>query len=86
MNLKNILKPLTALVLFLLTSGFLVGFSNGNSVVIDAGHGGEDNGAVSGDYLEKEWNLDTSRACANELVKYGVYVYETRTDDTYVSL
>ena len=66
MNLKNILKPLTALVLFLLTSGFLVGFSNGNSVVIDAGHGGEDNGAVSGDYLEKEWNLDTSRACANE--------------------
>ena len=86
MNLKNILKPLTALVLFLLTSGCLVGFSNGNSVVIDAGHGGEDNGAVSGDYLEKEWNLDTSRACANELVKYGVYVYETRTDDTYVSL
>ena len=85
MNLSN-LKMLTALVLFLLTSVCLVGFSNNNSVVIDAGHGGEDNGAVSGDYLEKEWNLDTSRACANELVKYGVYVYETRTDDTYVSL
>ena len=85
MNLSN-LKILTALVLFLLTSVCLVGFSNNNSVVIDAGHGGEDNGAVSGDYLEKEWNLDTSRACANELVRYGVYVYETRTDDTYISL
>lgn len=86
MNLRNILKPLTTLVLFLLSSVCLVGFSNSNSVVIDAGHGGEDSGAVSGDYLEKEWNLDTSRACANELVKYGIRVYETRTDDIYVSL
>lgn len=71
--------------LFISATLFLVGFSNG-SVVIDAGHGGSDSGAVSDDYIEKEWNLDTSRACANELVKYGVYVYETRTDDVYISL
>lgn len=71
--------------LFLSATLFLVGFSNGN-VVIDAGHGGSDSGAVSDGYIEKEWNLDTARACANELVKYGVYVYETRTDDVYISL
>ena len=73
-------------IMFFISTLCLVGFSNSNSVVIDAGHGGEDSGAVSGDYVEKEWNLDTARACANELVKYGVYVYETRNDDTYISL
>ena len=73
-------------IVFFISTLCLVGFSNSNSVVIDAGHGGEDSGAVSGDYVEKEWNLDTARACANELVKYGVYVYETRSDDTYISL
>lgn len=73
-------------IMFFISTLCLVGFSNSNSVVIDAGHGGEDSGAVNGDYVEKEWNLDTARACANELVKYGVYVYETRNDDTYISL
>ena len=72
-------------IVFFISTLCLVGFSNSNSVVIDAGHGGEDSGAVSDDYVEKEWNLDTARACANELVKYGVYVYETRNDDTYIS-
>lgn len=87
MNLKRILNvPLTAFFLFLSASVCLVGFSNNNSVVIDAGHGGEDSGAVSDGYIEKEWNLDTARACANELVENGVYVYETRTDDVFVSL
>ena len=73
-------------IVFFISTLCLVGFSNSNSVVIDAGHGGEDSGAVSGDYVEKEWNLDTARACANDLVKYGVYVYETRSYDTYISL
>lgn len=56
------------------------------SVHIDAGHGGSETGAVSDGILEKEWNLDTARACAKELKKYGVYVYETRNNDTFVSI
>ena len=82
----SIIKKLLFIIMFFTSALCLVGFSNSNSVVIDAGHGGEDSGAVSSDYVEKEWNLDTARACANELVKYGVYVYETRSDDTYISL
>ena len=35
-------------------------------VVIDAGHGGSDGGASGNGILEKEWNLDTARACAKD--------------------
>ena len=87
MSLKH--RPLSYFTIFLflfLSCSICCAFSTSNSVVVDAGHGGTDSGAVGDNYLEKDWNLDTARACANELVRYGVYVYETRTDDTYISL
>ena len=87
MSLKH--RPLSYFTIFLflfLSCSICCAFSTSNSVVVDAGHGGTDSGAVGDNYLEKDWNLDTARACANELVRYGIYVYETRTDDTYISL
>ena len=84
--MRNLFKIIITFLYVFIAAMMCCAFSNTSSVVIDAGHGGSDTGAVSDGYFEKEWNLDTARACANELVKYGVYVYETRTDDTYITL
>ena len=51
-------------------------------------NGGADSGAVSqdGQYLEKVWNLQTTKACKETLEKYGVEVIMTREDDMFLSL
>lgn len=55
-------------------------------VVIDAGHGGEDGGAVNDDgVLEKNINLEIAKD-ASELLKFlGYKVIMTRTEDTALS-
>lgn len=64
----------------------------GPIVVIDAGHGGSDPGAIGYDseenplLYEKNVNLNVSRQVYNLLKTNGVNVYMTRTDDKYVSL
>ena len=57
-------------------------------VVLDAGHGGADSGAISldGEYLEKVWNLQTTKSCKETLEKYGIDVVMTREDDIFLSL
>lgn len=56
-------------------------------VVIDAGHGGHDTGAVSPHGLpEKDANLRLANAVRNELKKRGYTVVMTREDDTFVEL
>lgn len=56
-------------------------------VVIDAGHGGSDYGAVANKLQEKTITLKIARYCKAELEKYeGVKVYLTRTDDSYLGL
>lgn len=60
-------------------------------VVIDAGHGGYDGGTQATyngvTYSEKNLNLKIALACRDELQKYyGVEVYMTRSDDTFVKL
>lgn len=50
-------------------------------ILIDPGHGGEDGGAVSGDVLEKEINLDISHDTANLFTFFGFDVSMTRTTD-----
>ena len=51
-------------------------------IVIDAGHGGEDSGAigVNGE-LEKDINLQISMMIGDALTQRGYTVYYTRTDD-----
>ncbi len=52
------------------------------TVIIDAGHGGEDGGASGkGGSLEKELNLDIATKIANMLRASGIKVIMTRTED-----
>lgn len=52
-------------------------------VVMDAGHGGSDPGAVSDGRREKDDNLALALAVGSILAENGVDVIYTRTDDTY---
>lgn len=57
------------------------------TVVIDAGHGGQELGAVGvSGVLEKDITLALSRATARELRARGFEVVETRTEDLHLSL
>lgn len=87
-------KPFTILILvilFLVATG-TVAVANkplaGVKVVVDAGHGGWDPGAVGVNGLtEKQVNLQVAKALRNCLIEYGgADVIMTRTDDSYVSL
>lgn len=55
-------------------------------VVIDAGHGGKETGAIYGGVYEKNLNLDIAKRLNNLLKAQGVKTYMTRTDDRYVGL
>ncbi len=55
-------------------------------VVIDAGHGGKDPGAMAHGYQEKTIALNIATKLASELKKQGVDVRMTRTGDTYPTL
>ncbi|MBQ6517052.1 N-acetylmuramoyl-L-alanine amidase [bacterium] len=59
---------------------------NGNVVVLDAGHGGSDYGAIRDNVNEKDINLDVTMRVASILSKKGYDVHLVRDDDTYVSL
>ena len=59
-----------------------------DTVVLDAGHGGEDEGAVSASLglYEKDLVLDVSKRLASELRERRLEVVLTRDSDRYVSL
>lgn len=57
---------------------------NGNTqkrVVVDAGHGGSDPGAVNGNFKEKDFNLASANYIYNRLNELGVPVSITRNTD-----
>ncbi|WP_282941269.1 N-acetylmuramoyl-L-alanine amidase [Paenibacillus sp. RC67] len=56
-------------------------------IVVDAGHGGSDPGAIGVNGLyEKTVNLDIAQKLRGFLIQQGYEVSMTRTDDTYISL
>ncbi len=55
-------------------------------VVLDAGHGGSDYGAIRDGINEKDITLDITQRVASLLKSKGYKVALTRSDDTYVSL
>lgn len=55
-------------------------------IVIDAGHGGTDYGAIRNGINEKDITLDVSKRVEALLKKQGYQVTMTRTNDIYVSL
>ncbi len=58
-----------------------------NSVILDAGHGGKDPGAIGRRGLkEKDIVLDVVKRLARILEKSGVKVYQTRSKDIFIPL
>lgn len=51
-------------------------------VIIDAGHGGTDPGASSGDIIEKDYTLRISNYMYDRFNELGIPVVRTRSDDT----
>lgn len=78
---------LIAILLVGCASPYRQGAGKFNTVVVDAGHGGYNNGgrSVSG-YPEKVLALDTSRRLAAVLRSKGFRVIETRTRDVFIPL
>jgi len=59
---------------------------NKELIVIDAGHGGHDTGAVSGGKREKDLVLQVAKRLGRELKKRGYPVYLTRRSDKFLKL
>lgn len=57
-----------------------------HTVVIDAGHGGKDPGAVGAGVLEKELTLDLARRLDRKLAGAGMRTVMTRSDDRFLPL
>jgi N-acetylmuramoyl-L-alanine amidase len=55
-------------------------------VVLDAGHGGDDPGAMRGGIVEKDLNLALVQMVAECLKARGVQVILTRSDNTFIKL
>ncbi|MDR2046745.1 MAG: N-acetylmuramoyl-L-alanine amidase [Clostridiales bacterium] len=56
------------------------------TIVLDAGHGGYDYGAVNGSQYEKDDNLKMARLVAAELERQGERVVMTRDSDVFIPL
>ena len=54
-------------------------------IVVDAGHGGEDPGAISGNLREKDYNLRAANYMYNRFKELGVPVVITRDSDVTLS-
>lgn len=51
-------------------------------VIVDAGHGGSDPGAINGNIYEKDFNLQSAQYIYNRLRELGIPAELTRTGDT----
>jgi N-acetylmuramoyl-L-alanine amidase len=59
----------------------------GKKIVVDAGHGGKDSGAIGpSGLMEKAVNLGTALLLKQELEKYGAIVRLTRSTDVFLEL
>ena len=56
------------------------------TVIIDAGHGGKDSGAVHGDYREKDQTLGIAKRLQVKLAEKNIHSILTRDKDEYIPL
>ncbi len=57
-----------------------------NSICIDPGHGGSEPGAINGDLIEKNVNLEVAKMLRDKLLDSGSYtVFMTRDTDVYLT-
>ncbi len=73
-------------MLFAIMAGSLTSTLGAPTVVIDAGHGAYDPGAVSGGVMEKHLAFDTARRLERFLDKRGVRTVMTRDRDRFIPL
>ncbi|GAA0437740.1 hypothetical protein GCM10008983_13320 [Lentibacillus halophilus] len=60
---------------------------NGSTIVLDAGHGGRDTGAIAGtNVLEKDLTMNTVNLVAEKLRQAGASVALTRSNDAFIPL
>jgi N-acetylmuramoyl-L-alanine amidase len=55
-------------------------------VIVDAGHGGQDGGAVAGGVIEKALSLTLAKQVRDHLIKAGLRVRMTREKDRFLEL
>lgn len=55
-------------------------------VWLDAGHGGSDSGAISGNNIESKMNMSVALSAKNELERHGIIVGLSRSSDIYIEL
>lgn len=87
----RLIRCLIIIVLTILMGCFIVKtirqmFISEVDVVLDAGHGGEDPGAVQGDAVEKEITLEIANMTKDSLEESGYKVAMTREEDNRVEL
>jgi N-acetylmuramoyl-L-alanine amidase len=70
----------------IVSAGGLASAANFRTVVIDAGHGGHDNGGQWGRVYEKHLALDTAYRLESKLKGLGYHTVMTRRSDYFVSL
>ena len=77
---------LTKLIDPVLRPSYIANAGNFRTVVIDAGHGGKDSGAVNAYNTEKAYNLKVAKELKGLLQAKGFKVIFTRSDDNYLTL
>jgi N-acetylmuramoyl-L-alanine amidase len=80
------IKILFSIVALFMLAGCVGPDRSDTLVVIDAGHGGHDTGALSGGKREKDLVLMISKKLYKELRRKGYKVYLTRNHDTFLKL
>ncbi len=61
-------------------------FDSAPLVIVDAGHGGQDGGAVAGGLIEKNLSLILARQLRDQLQELGLRVKMTRDQDVFIEL
>ena len=79
MDLTKVIEPV-------LRPSHIKGAELVDTVILDPGHGGYDNGAMSAFGNEKEFALDVALRARDILQQMGFKVYMTRTSDTFIPL
>ena len=82
--MKTILRYFPVLAAWII--GATAGAANFRTVVIDPGHGGQDNGGVWGQVYEKHLALDTATRLETNLKKMGYQTVMTRRSDYFITL
>ena len=82
--MKTLLRSLVLTAVCLFPS--LASAANFRTVVIDAGHGGHDNGGQWGRVYEKHLALDTAYRLESKLKSLGYQTVMTRRSDYFISL